>query len=289
MAVSYTAVVDVDGEGRNGGHVRSSDGLLETGLALPKELGGAGTATNSEQLLAAGWAACFLGAAPRAAPRPPARFGSPAPPSPPRSPSPTATTASSPSPRFSTLFSVVSTRPPPRSSRTPSTRSARTPRPRATTSRSSSTSASPPDLSLPSTAGPVFPLHGTRHPLSRTHTADRRARAGHGFHDAHTRTDRPATSFGSPPCLRRGAVPSRGRLRGPGLAKGHPGVELGGGRSAVGVRPAGLELHLTGGTTRKARSAPDRAAPVTSLRRKRQWCRPMMTVTRSVPRSRASN
>lgn len=52
MAVSYTAVVDVDGEGRNGGHVRSSDGLLETGLALPKELGGAGTATNSEQLLA---------------------------------------------------------------------------------------------------------------------------------------------------------------------------------------------------------------------------------------------
>lgn len=52
MAVTYTAVVDVDGEGRNGGHVRSSDGLLETGLALPKELGGAGTATNPEQLLA---------------------------------------------------------------------------------------------------------------------------------------------------------------------------------------------------------------------------------------------
>jgi Ohr subfamily peroxiredoxin len=62
MAVSYTAVVDVDGEGRNGGHVRSSDGLLETSLALPKELGGSGAATNPEQLLAAGWAACFLGA-----------------------------------------------------------------------------------------------------------------------------------------------------------------------------------------------------------------------------------
>ncbi|MET8809085.1 osmotically inducible protein OsmC [Streptomyces sp. NPDC004546] len=43
MAVSYTAAVNVDGEGRNGGHVRSSDGLLETGLALPEELGGAGT------------------------------------------------------------------------------------------------------------------------------------------------------------------------------------------------------------------------------------------------------
>ncbi|MFG2906749.1 MULTISPECIES: Ohr family peroxiredoxin [unclassified Kitasatospora] len=67
MAVSYTAVVDVDGEGRNGGRVRSSDGLLETGLAIPKEFGGAGTATNPEQLLAAGWAACFLGAVRRAA------------------------------------------------------------------------------------------------------------------------------------------------------------------------------------------------------------------------------
>ncbi|MFI2608908.1 Ohr family peroxiredoxin [Kitasatospora sp. NPDC018619] len=67
MAVGYTAVVDVDGEGRNGGRVRPSDGLLDTGLAIPEELGGAGTATNPEQLLAAGWAACFLGALRRAA------------------------------------------------------------------------------------------------------------------------------------------------------------------------------------------------------------------------------
>ncbi|GHF11053.1 osmotically inducible protein C [Streptomyces spiralis] len=67
MAVSYTAVVNVDGEGRNGGHVHSSDGLLQTGLALPRELGGVGTATNPEQLFAAGWAACFLGALRRAA------------------------------------------------------------------------------------------------------------------------------------------------------------------------------------------------------------------------------
>ncbi|MGW7572000.1 organic hydroperoxide resistance protein [Streptomyces tendae] len=67
MAVTYTAVVSVDGEGRNGGRVHSSDGLLETSLAVPKELGGAGTATNPEQLLAAGWAACFLGALRRAA------------------------------------------------------------------------------------------------------------------------------------------------------------------------------------------------------------------------------
>ncbi|MEV6833885.1 organic hydroperoxide resistance protein [Streptomyces sp. NPDC051133] len=67
MAVTYTAHVDVDGEGRNGGHVRSRDGLLETRLAIPKEFGGAGDATNPEQLLAAGWAACFLGALRRAA------------------------------------------------------------------------------------------------------------------------------------------------------------------------------------------------------------------------------
>ncbi|WP_338704267.1 organic hydroperoxide resistance protein (plasmid) [Streptomyces sp. Q6] len=67
MATSYTAVVDVDGEGRNGGHVHSSDGLLDFALALPKELGGSGAATNPEQLFAAGWAACFLGALRRAA------------------------------------------------------------------------------------------------------------------------------------------------------------------------------------------------------------------------------
>lgn len=67
MAVTYTAVVDVDGEGRNGGRARSSDGLLETSLGLPKELGGSSAATNPEQLLAAGWAACFLGALRRAA------------------------------------------------------------------------------------------------------------------------------------------------------------------------------------------------------------------------------
>ncbi|WP_435225892.1 organic hydroperoxide resistance protein [Streptomyces sp. Tue6028] len=67
MTQSYTAVVDVTGEGRNGGRVKSSDGLLETTLAYPKELGGSGTATNPEQLFAAGWDACFLGAVRKAA------------------------------------------------------------------------------------------------------------------------------------------------------------------------------------------------------------------------------
>lgn len=67
MAVSYTAVVDVTGEGRNGGRVESRDGLLRETLSIPKELGGAGDATNPEQLFAAGWSACFLGAVRRAA------------------------------------------------------------------------------------------------------------------------------------------------------------------------------------------------------------------------------
>jgi osmotically inducible protein OsmC len=58
MAVLYTAVATATGEGRNG-HSRSSDGLVDVDLAIPKEMGGAGGATNPEQLFAAGYAACF--------------------------------------------------------------------------------------------------------------------------------------------------------------------------------------------------------------------------------------
>jgi Ohr subfamily peroxiredoxin len=57
MAVLYTAKVRAEG-GRNG-HVRSSDGLLDLQLSLPKSLGGAENATNPEQLFAAGFGACF--------------------------------------------------------------------------------------------------------------------------------------------------------------------------------------------------------------------------------------
>ncbi|MDW6063249.1 organic hydroperoxide resistance protein [Streptomyces sp. FXJ1.4098] len=67
MAATYTAVVTATGEGRNGGRVAADDGLLDTTLAIPKELGGAGGATNPEQLFAAGWAACFMGAVKRVA------------------------------------------------------------------------------------------------------------------------------------------------------------------------------------------------------------------------------
>ncbi|MER7500364.1 Ohr family peroxiredoxin [Nonomuraea pusilla] len=67
MAVSYTGIVTVTGEGRNGGRAQADDGHLDTTLAIPKQLGGAGGATNPEQLFAAGWGSCFLGAVRRAA------------------------------------------------------------------------------------------------------------------------------------------------------------------------------------------------------------------------------
>jgi Ohr subfamily peroxiredoxin len=58
--VLYTAVATSTG-GREGKSV-SSDGLLDVRLAPPKELGGPGGATNPEQLFAAGYSACFIGA-----------------------------------------------------------------------------------------------------------------------------------------------------------------------------------------------------------------------------------
>ena len=59
MNVLYTAAATSSG-GREG-HVRSSDGVLDLPLAMPKELGGSGKpgTTNPEQLFAAGYAACF--------------------------------------------------------------------------------------------------------------------------------------------------------------------------------------------------------------------------------------
>ena len=58
MPAIYTATATATGEGRNG-HTRSSDGLVDLDLAIPKEMGGPGGATNPEQLFAAGYAACF--------------------------------------------------------------------------------------------------------------------------------------------------------------------------------------------------------------------------------------
>jgi osmotically inducible protein OsmC len=59
MSALYTASATATGDGR-GGHTRSSDGVLDLDLAVPKEMGGpGGHLTNPEQLFAAGYAACF--------------------------------------------------------------------------------------------------------------------------------------------------------------------------------------------------------------------------------------
>ena len=59
--VLYRAEATATG-GREG-TARSSDGILDVKLTTPKELGGNGLpGTNPEQLFAAGYSACFLGA-----------------------------------------------------------------------------------------------------------------------------------------------------------------------------------------------------------------------------------
>ena len=61
MQALYTAHAHATG-GREGS-AASNDERLSVGLATPKELGGnGGSGTNPEQLFAAGYAACFLGA-----------------------------------------------------------------------------------------------------------------------------------------------------------------------------------------------------------------------------------
>ncbi len=55
--VLYTGKTHTSG-GRDGA-ARSEDGRLQVALSPP---GGRGTGTNPEQLFAAGWSACFLGA-----------------------------------------------------------------------------------------------------------------------------------------------------------------------------------------------------------------------------------
>ena len=59
--VLYTATATATG-GRSG-TAQSSDGVLKVELSTPRELGGAGgPGTNPEQMFAAGYSACFIGA-----------------------------------------------------------------------------------------------------------------------------------------------------------------------------------------------------------------------------------
>ena len=48
--------------GGRDGTSRTSDGSLDVKLVVPKEMGGAGGGVNPEQLFAAGYSACFIGA-----------------------------------------------------------------------------------------------------------------------------------------------------------------------------------------------------------------------------------
>ncbi len=59
--VKYTTTATATG-GRDG-HAATKDGALDVQLSTPKELGGSGgSGNNPEQLFAAGYSACFLGA-----------------------------------------------------------------------------------------------------------------------------------------------------------------------------------------------------------------------------------
>jgi Ohr subfamily peroxiredoxin len=63
MSVDVKYRTTATARGGRDGTARTEDGTFEVKLATPKELGGAGgEGNNPEQLFAAGYAACFIGA-----------------------------------------------------------------------------------------------------------------------------------------------------------------------------------------------------------------------------------
>jgi Ohr subfamily peroxiredoxin len=63
MSVDVKYTTSATATGGRDGRSKTEDGSLEVKLATPKELGGGGgEGNNPEQLFAAGYAACFLGA-----------------------------------------------------------------------------------------------------------------------------------------------------------------------------------------------------------------------------------
>ncbi len=63
MSVNVLYRTSATAAGGRDGKARSEDGKVDVQLSTPKELGGAGgPGTNPEQLFAAGYSACFLGA-----------------------------------------------------------------------------------------------------------------------------------------------------------------------------------------------------------------------------------
>ncbi|MBV9653112.1 MAG: organic hydroperoxide resistance protein [Acetobacteraceae bacterium] len=63
MSVDVKYRTSATATGGRDGRSKTDDGSLDVALATPKELGGGGgTGNNPEQLFAAGYSACFLGA-----------------------------------------------------------------------------------------------------------------------------------------------------------------------------------------------------------------------------------
>jgi lipoyl-dependent peroxiredoxin len=61
MKSLYTSTVTATG-GRGNGAAKSADGLVDLKIGTPKELGGKDDGYNPEQLFAAGYSNCYLGA-----------------------------------------------------------------------------------------------------------------------------------------------------------------------------------------------------------------------------------
>jgi Ohr subfamily peroxiredoxin len=63
MSVNVLYRTSATATGGRDGHAATTDGSLDVTLATPKELGGGGgPGNNPEQLFAAGYSACFIGA-----------------------------------------------------------------------------------------------------------------------------------------------------------------------------------------------------------------------------------
>lgn len=62
MSITPLYTTHATATGGRDGRARTTDGSFEVTLATPKELGGNGAGNNPEQLFAAGYAACFIGA-----------------------------------------------------------------------------------------------------------------------------------------------------------------------------------------------------------------------------------
>ena len=63
MSIDVKYTTEATATGGRDGHARSQDGRFDVALPTPKELGGAGgDGSNPEQLFAAGYSACFIGA-----------------------------------------------------------------------------------------------------------------------------------------------------------------------------------------------------------------------------------